>query len=134
MGEVYRAFDTRRDRMVALKRLPTALSADAEFVARFRREASLAARLQAPHIVPIHDFGDIDGRLFIDMRLVTGTDLARLLRDDGPLAASRAVGIIAQVASALDDAHAQGLVSVSWASLVITSPTCIRSRACCMSR
>lgn len=123
MGEVYRAFDARRDRMVALKRLPTALSADAEFVARFRREASLAARLPAPHIVPIHDFGEIDGRLFIDMRLVTGTDLARLLRDDGPLAAARAAGIIAQVANALDDAHAQSLVhrDVKPANVLLTN-------------
>jgi serine/threonine-protein kinase len=55
MGEVYRAFDTRRDRVVALKRLPVGLGADAQFVARFRREAATAARLQAPHIVPIRD-------------------------------------------------------------------------------
>jgi serine/threonine protein kinase len=110
MGEVYRAFDTRLDRVVALKRLPVALGADVEFVARFHREVAVAARSQAPHIVPIHDYGDIDGRLFLDMRLVTGTDLGRLLADHGPLDPSRAVGIIAQVASALDDAHAQGLV------------------------
>lgn len=110
MGEVYRAFDTRRDRTVALKRLPIGLGADAEFVARFRREAAVAARLQAPHIVPIHDYGDINGRLFIDMRLVSGTDLAKLLAAGEPLAPARAVGIIAQVASALDDAHAQRLV------------------------
>lgn len=110
MGEVYRAFDTKRKRAVALKRLPAAEGADAEFVARFRREAAIAARLRAPHVVPIYDYGDIDGRLFIDMRLVRGTDLARLLADGGPLEPARAVGIIAQVASALDDAHAEGLV------------------------
>ena len=109
MGEVYRAFDTKRKRAVALKRLPAAQGADAEFVARFRREAAIAARLRAPHVVPIHDYGDIDGRLFIDMRLVSGTDLARLLAGGGPLEPARAVGIIAQVASALDDAHAEGL-------------------------
>ncbi|HET9257767.1 MAG TPA: serine/threonine-protein kinase, partial [Pseudonocardiaceae bacterium] len=108
MGEVFRAFDTKRDRAVALKLLPAALSADVEFVARFRREAALAARLQAPHVVPIHDYGDIDGRLFIDMRLVSGTDLGRLLAG-GPLEPARAVSIVAQVASALDDAHAEGL-------------------------
>jgi serine/threonine protein kinase/pimeloyl-ACP methyl ester carboxylesterase len=109
MGEVFRAFDTKRDRAVALKRLPAALGADAEFVARFRREAAIAARLRAPHVVPIHDYGDIDGRLFIDMRLVSGTDLGRLLAGGGPLEPARAVGIVAQVASALDDAHAEGL-------------------------
>jgi serine/threonine protein kinase/pimeloyl-ACP methyl ester carboxylesterase len=110
MGEVYRAFDTKRKRAVALKRLPAVEGADAEFVARFRREAAIAARLQSPHVVPIHDYGDIDGRLFIDMRLVSGTDLARLLTGGGALEPARAVGIIAQVASALDDAHAEGLV------------------------
>lgn len=99
MGEVYRAFDTRRDRAVALKRLPLALGADAEFVDRFRREAAVAAKLQAPHIVPIHDYGDIDGRLFIDMRLVNGTNLAKLIATDGPLAPAHAVTIIPQVAS-----------------------------------
>jgi serine/threonine protein kinase/pimeloyl-ACP methyl ester carboxylesterase len=110
MGEVFRAYDIRRDRAVALKRLPLALGADAEFVARFRREAAAAARLQAPHIVPIHDYGDIDGRLFIDMRLVNGTDLDKLIATGGPLAPARAVAIITQVASALDDAHAHGLI------------------------
>jgi serine/threonine protein kinase len=84
MGEVFRAYDTRRDRTIALKRLPLALGADAEFVARFRREAAAAARLQAPHIVPIHDYGEINGRLFIDMRLVNGTDLAKTHRHQRP--------------------------------------------------
>ncbi|HET9255197.1 MAG TPA: serine/threonine-protein kinase, partial [Pseudonocardiaceae bacterium] len=109
MGEVYRAFDTKRNRAVALKRMPAAMGADPEYVARFRREAAIAARLGSPHIVPIHDYGEIGGRLFIDMRLVSGTDLAKLLASSGPLDPGRAVGIIEQVASALDDAHAEGL-------------------------
>lgn len=109
MGEVYRAFDTKRDQMVALKRLPVELGADAEFSAQFRRETAIAVRLQSPHIVPIRDYGSIDGQLFIDMRLVIGTDLGKLLAHQGPLASTRAVRIIAQVASALDDAHAHGL-------------------------
>jgi serine/threonine-protein kinase len=123
MGEVYRAFDTRRDRVVALKRLPIVLGADEECLARFRHEVAVAARLQALNIVPIHDYGDIAGRLFLDMRLVAGTDLGRLLADRGPLGPSRAVGIISQVASALDAAHAQGLVhrDVKPSNVLLTS-------------
>ncbi|MGE0299884.1 MAG: serine/threonine-protein kinase [Pseudonocardia sp.] len=110
MGEVHRAFDTRRNRRVALKRLPPELASDAGFQSRFRRESELAARLAEPHVIPIHDFGEIDGRLFIDMRLVAGTDLDELLRASGPLPPERAVAVVAQVASALDAAHAEGLV------------------------
>jgi len=68
------------------------------------------ARLDDPHIIPIHDYGTIDDQLFIDRRMVRGTDLAKLLKGGGPLPAARAVGIVSQVASALDAAHAEGLV------------------------
>ncbi|HEY1967837.1 MAG TPA: serine/threonine-protein kinase, partial [Pseudonocardia sp.] len=110
MGEVWRAFDTVKKRTVALKRLPAVLAADREFQARFRREAELAAALSEPHIIPIHDFGDVDGQLFIDMRLVEGSDLATVLTEHGPLSPVRAVSIIGQVACALDAAHAAGLI------------------------
>jgi serine/threonine protein kinase len=110
MGEVHRAWDTRRGRTVALKRLPAPLAGDPEFQARFRRESALAAQLSEPHIIPIHDFGEINGRLFIDMRLVEGTDLASVVKSEGPMAPRRAIGILAQVAGALDAAHAAGLV------------------------
>jgi hypothetical protein len=110
MGEVYRAFDTVRDRAVAIKRLPPALAADPGFEARFRAESALVARLREPHIIPIHDFGEIDGRLFIDMRLVEGPDLARLLAETGPVGPERAVHLVAQIAAALDVAHAEGLM------------------------
>ena len=110
MGEVYRAYDTVRDRVVALKRLPSHLVADPDFKARFHRESQLAARLREPHVVPIHDFGEIDGQLFIDMRLVEGTDLATLLRNEGGLSPARAVNVVTQIASALDAAHADELV------------------------
>ncbi len=110
MGEVYRAFDTVKQRTVALKRLPVALAADAEFKARFRRESALAARMSEPHIIPIHDYGEIDGRLFIEMRLVVGRDLARVLAEQGPMRPARVVDIVGQVARALDAAHADGLI------------------------
>ena len=113
MGEVWRAVDTTRDRVVALKVLPDALSDGPDYPevrARFRREAQIAAQLGNPHVVPIHDFGEIDGRLFIDMRLVDGTDLAALITQEGRLAPRRAVGLIEQLADALDAAHATGLI------------------------
>ncbi|MFI7678250.1 protein kinase [Actinophytocola sp. NPDC049390] len=108
MGEVHRAHDTDADRAVALKRLSVA-DADDEARARFRRESRIAASLHGPHIVTIHDHGEIDGRLYLAMDLVEGTDLRRVL-DDGPLPAERAMEILSQVAVALDAAHAAGVV------------------------
>ena len=110
MGEVHRAYDTRRHRAVALKRLRPGLADDAEYQERFRRESRLVARLSSPHVVPIHDFGELDGRLFIDMRLVPGTDLATLVHRSGPLPPFRAVEVVRQIADALDSAHRNGLV------------------------
>ncbi len=110
MGEVYRARDTRRGRLIALKLLPGGLAGDSDYLARFRREQMVAARLRDPHVVPIHDFGEIDGRLFIDMRLVDGEDLGSLVTREGPLDPGRAVELVSQVALALDSAHADGLV------------------------
>jgi YVTN family beta-propeller protein len=109
MGEVYRAHDTRRDRDVALKLLPDDLSGDTEFIDRFRRESHAVARLREPHVIPIHDFGESDGRLFLDMRLVDGQSLADVV-EGGALAPARAVALVSQAAMALDAAHAAGLV------------------------
>ncbi|WP_369253650.1 protein kinase domain-containing protein [Geodermatophilus amargosae] len=109
MGEVWRARDTRRERLVALKLLPENLNGDPEFASRFRRESHVAARLREPHVIPIHDYGEIDGRLFIDMRLVDGRDLGALLAE-GPLAPARTVALLSQVADALEAAHADHLV------------------------
>jgi serine/threonine protein kinase len=105
-GEVYEAEDTVKERIVALKLLPEALSKDPVFRQRMKREAHAAGRLQEPHVVPIHDYGEIDGLLFVDMRLIDGVDLRALLDETGPLAPARAVAIIRQVAAALDAAHA----------------------------
>jgi serine/threonine protein kinase, bacterial len=110
MGEVYRAYDTVKNRTVALKRLPPLLATDSEFQTRFRREAEIVARLREPHIIPIHDYGEIDGRLFIDMRLVEGVDLSSLIGRHGPLSPTRAVNIVVQIAAALTAAHTEGLV------------------------
>jgi serine/threonine-protein kinase len=110
MGEVYRAYDTVRERPVAIKLLRADVAADPSFQDRFRRESRVAARLQEPHVIPVHDFGDIDGTLYIDMRLVEGVSLKEELRAQGPLAPTRAVSIIGQVAAALDAAHSNGLV------------------------
>jgi serine/threonine-protein kinase len=110
MGVVYRAFDTVKGRTVALKVLIPELATDRAYQDRFRRESKRAARLSEPHIIPIHDYGQIDGRLYIDMRLVEGIDLATLLDRDGPMPPAAAAWITAQVASALDAAHADGLI------------------------
>ena len=108
MGTVHRAYDTEHRRPVAQKRLPET-GVDERFRARFRREARLAAGLVHPHAVPVHDFGEIDGQLYLDMMLVEGSDLRRLL-GSGLLTPERAVALLGQIASALDAAHAAGLV------------------------
>ncbi len=109
MGEVWRAHDTVTDRVVAIKVLPAHLSADEDFQRRFRREAHAAARLDTPHVVPIHDYGEIDGQLFVSMRLINGRDLSTVLAE-GPLDPARAVRITDQVAKALHAAHQVGLL------------------------
>ncbi|MFD7844421.1 protein kinase [Nocardia sp. NPDC059764] len=110
MGQVWLAEDTRLERDVALKLLPAELAADEDYRRRFEREARLAARLRGPHVVPIHAFGELDGRLYIDMELIDGSDLGKTLRADGAMTPERAVELVAQVAEALDIAHKAGLV------------------------
>jgi serine/threonine protein kinase len=110
MGVVYRAQDLRLERSVALKLLSGALSDDVRFRKRFLRESRLAASTEHPGIVPIYDAGEIDGLLYIAMRYVEGSDLARLLREEGALEPERAVDLVAQLAAALDAAHEHGLV------------------------
>ncbi|OBG35117.1 serine/threonine protein kinase [Mycobacterium alsense] len=110
MGDVYEAEDTVRERIVALKLMSQTLSSDPVFRSRMQREARTAGRLQEPHVVPIHDFGEIDGQLYVDMRLIDGKNLAAMLSRFGPLAPPRAVAIVRQIGSALDAAHAAGVM------------------------
>ena len=110
MGVVYRAYDLRLKRTVALKLMVPELALDQRFRERFSREAELAMSLEHPNVVPIHDAGDIDGRLYLAMRFVEGTDLRALLRRLGTLAPDHALAISGQIADALDAAHGNGLV------------------------
>jgi serine/threonine protein kinase, bacterial len=109
MGEVYEAEDTRKGRVVALKLISPEFSEDPMYRARMHREAGAAGRLTEPHVVPIHDYGEINGQLYLDMRFIDGESLAALLKRTGPLSPPRAVAIVRQVAAALDAAHAQGV-------------------------
>jgi len=107
---VYRAQDERLPRQVALKILSPALAADDEFRHRFIRESRSAAAVDDPHIIPVYEAGDANGLLFIAMRYVPSGDAGTLVRRLGPLPIARAAAIISAVASALDAAHAAGLV------------------------
>src|SRR5215472_18177397 len=111
MGVVYRAYDLRLKRPVALKLVAPALAGDERFRARFARESELLMSLEHPNVVPIHDAGDVGGRVYLAMRLVDGTDLGSLLRAEGALEPARAIAICTQIAAALDAAHERGLVA-----------------------
>jgi serine/threonine-protein kinase len=110
MGVVYRATHLGLDRPVALKVIARELAGDASFRERFLRESRLAARLDHPAVVPIYDSREVDGELFVAMRLVEGGDLRGLIDREGPLPPARATALLGQVAEALDAAHAAGIV------------------------
>jgi serine/threonine protein kinase len=110
MAVVFRAHDERLQRQVAMKILAPALAADEDFRRRFIRESRAAAAVDDPHIIPVFEAGEAEGILFITMRYVPGGDVRSLLRRVGPLSPARAMAIISPVASALDAAHAVGLV------------------------
>jgi hypothetical protein len=110
MGVVYRAYDLRLKRTVALKLVSPDLARDERFRDRFARETEVAMSLEHPNVVPVYDAGEVDGRLYLAMRLVGGTDLRKLLATEGALEPARAMAICGQVANALDAAHAKGLV------------------------
>jgi predicted ATPase len=110
MGIVYRARQLKLERFVALKVIAGPLVGDPQFRERFRREATAAAALEHPHVVPVFEADERNGVLYLAMRLIEGVDLSTLIRRETGLEPHRAVRLVEQVASALDAAHARGLV------------------------
>ncbi len=110
MGVVYRARQSKPDRLVALKVIAPDLAGDPAFRARFERESTIAAQIEHPNVIPVHAVGEDGGVLFIAMRFVAGIDLRSLIAQEGRLEARRAAAIVDQVAQALDAAHGHGLV------------------------
>jgi len=110
MAVVYRASDVRLGRQVALKVLAPEFSRDSAFRQRFIRESRSGASVDHPNVIPVFEAGEADGVLFIAMRYVAGRDVRALIAREGPLRPSRVVSIVTQIASALDAAHAHGLV------------------------
>src|SRR5579862_6863276 len=111
MGNVYKAEQLSLAKHVAVKVLHPHLMGDDKLVGRFKREAKSASLLNHPNSIQIIDSGqDRDGTLYIAMELLSGRDLAQVIRDDFPLPLPRVVRILSQVMSALDEAHAQGVI------------------------
>ena len=123
MAVVYRAEDTRLGRKVALKLLTPTLAGNEQFQQRFIRESRLAASLDHPNIVPIYEAGEAEGRLFIAMRYVPGSDLKALIAREGVLAPARILRLFVQIGDALDAAHVMGLVhrDVKPGNILVTS-------------
>ncbi len=109
MGVVWRATQIALDRPVALKLIAEDLTDDPLFRERFKRESQLAAAIDHPNVIPVYEAGEAEGRLFIAMRYVPGVDMATLLRTEQPDPV-RVIGLVSQVAAALDAAHRGGLV------------------------
>jgi serine/threonine-protein kinase len=110
MGVVYRATHMHLGRTVALKLLNPELAASEEFRERFVREARAAAELEHPNIVPVYDAGEVEGRLYLAMKFIEGTDMAQLLEKETRLTADRTMPLLQQLADALDAAHKNGLI------------------------
>ncbi|UGT39469.1 serine/threonine protein kinase [Nocardia yamanashiensis] len=109
-AQVWRAHDTATGHTVALKVLAPVLAGDPEYRRRFEREARAASLLHGPHVVAVRAYGELEGRLYIESEFVDGLDVEALLEWEGPLAPAAAVRLIGQIAVALDEAHAAGLV------------------------
>ncbi|MDT8911098.1 serine/threonine-protein kinase [Amycolatopsis sp. PS_44_ISF1] len=122
MSVTYQATDVRLGRKVALKVIGDHLGADAEFRERFVDEARNTSAIDHANIVPLYDFGELEGMLYIAMRMVDGGDLAGLI-SGGPVAPARALSLLDQVADALDTLHNRGLVhlDVKPANVLVTS-------------
>src|SRR5205814_6449143 len=115
MGRVYRAVQRATGQTVALKLLHPDVASDAQVVQRFQREAKLTTELSHPHIVKVVEFGELDGRLFLAMELITGKPLASILERGGGargrrLSVKRTLAIMDPVLEALEYAHARGVV------------------------
>lgn len=123
MGVVLRATQVALDRPVALKVIVPELADDIEFRARFKRESLLAASIDHPNVIPVYEAGESEGRLFISMRWVDGSDVRSLISREGSLKVERAVAIVERVGAALDAAHRHGLVhrDVKPANVLITA-------------
>jgi Tol biopolymer transport system component len=109
MGQVYKARDTRLDRLVAIKMLPASLAGDAQRRERFEREARNVSRLEHPHICPLYDVGEHEGHLYLVMQFLEGKTLAERL-EQGPLSISQTLEYGIQIAEALAAAHRAGFV------------------------
>src|SRR5687768_10227279 len=109
MAEVFKALQPSMDRMVGIKVLSPTLSHDPQFVARFRREAQIAASLEHPHILPVIDFGECEGTLYLVMRYVNGGTLHDLV-ERGPLPPQTALRYLTEIGEALDYAHERRVV------------------------
>jgi serine/threonine protein kinase len=122
MSVMYKATDVRLGRKVALKVIGEHLGGDAEFRERFVDEARNTSAIDHANVVPLYDFGEVDGLLYIAMRLVDGSDLSSLI-SNGPLTIERTLALLAQVAEALDSLHDRGLVhlDVKPANMLVTS-------------
>jgi serine/threonine protein kinase len=112
MGAVYEAHDEQGGRRVAIKLLHAHLSSDEQITERFRREAFAASAIGDRRIVEVIHFGPLDdeGGVFMAMELLTGRDLAKVIREDGPLPIGRAARIATQIAEALSSVHGKGIV------------------------
>ncbi len=126
MGEVYLAEHPRLPRQDALKVLSATVCADSEYRGRFNREADIVAALWHPHIVAVHDRGEHEGRLWISMDHVKGTDAGRMLAEQYPkgMPPELVVRIVTAVGEALDYAHQRGLLhrDVKPANILIAEP------------
>ncbi len=131
MGVVFGATDLTFDRPVALKVVSAALGDSAEFRRRFEREAALLARLDSPHVIGIFDYGEHDGCPYLATQYVGGGDLGALLAARGPMPPTLAARVCAQVADALVDAHAAGVVhrDVKPSNVLLRDPDSVEPHA-----
>jgi serine/threonine protein kinase len=146
MGEVYRARDTRLDREVAIKVLPTSLSSDGSLKQRLQREAKAISKLSHPHICTLHDIGHQDGVDFLVMEYLEGETLEQRL-SKGPLPPEQTIRIAAQMAGALAKAHKLGIVHrdlllmadppalgrlITNDAAIVAAPRHTEARSCCI--